>query len=174
MMIVGLLVMGVVVAAASTFKSEKSFMIWAIPLGITGNLVITFSSIMLCRLGGPASSKMLSFGQVFFCLGALIAPLLVAVVLKLGLTWRISFVCLGAAIFVIGVWFAWRRGILSTPNAAQLTAAGNTNSIFRDPLLYIFSATIFCYTTFETSSNTWLVAYFQEHLKLSAELSLAA
>ena len=107
-MIVGLLLLGITVFSASTFGSFKSFLIWAVPLGITGSLMETFSTIMLCRLGGPGSSKMLNFAHVFYCLGAIIAPLLIATVLNYGLSWRIAFLCLGSMILVIALWFTWQ------------------------------------------------------------------
>ena len=99
LMIAGLILMGIVMTSASTFGSYKWFIIWAIPLGYSGATVETFNAIMLCRIGGPASSKMLNMGQVFFCVGAITAPLVVAGVLDRGLSWRWAFLGLGINYF---------------------------------------------------------------------------
>ena len=65
LMIIGIFLMAVVMASASTFGSFKWFLIWAIPLGIGGSLIETFNSIMLCRIGGPDSSKMMNSARYF-------------------------------------------------------------------------------------------------------------
>ncbi|MFA5864152.1 MAG: MFS transporter [Phycisphaerae bacterium] len=178
LVITGILFLAILLMAGSTFPNFKWFIFWAIPLGFAGGLVETFGAIMICRFGGPQSSKMLNFGQVFFCLGAIIAPTLIAFILGYGFSWRVSFLGLGILILVIGIWFIYQTRTLKEPTW-EMTDIGHKNSdafaptvkipLLSDPLLYYLCGALFTYVAVEGSIIVWVASYFEKNLGLPAK-----
>jgi MFS transporter, FHS family, glucose/mannose:H+ symporter len=178
LIISGILLLGLLLMAGAAFPSFIWFIFWAIPLGFCGGLVETFSSIMVCKFGGPQSSKMNNLAQVFFCLGAIIAPVIVAGLLGMGFSWRAAFITLGFLIFVFGIWFILQTRNLQEPKwdispsnrePSDLPVPAANPSLRSDPLLLYLAAAIFLYVTIEGSIVVWVASYFENFLHLDVK-----
>jgi len=176
----GLIGMGLTLAAAAALPSMSWFVAWAVPLGYAGGLTETFSSIMICRLSGPNASRMMNLSQVFYCIGAILAPQLVAVLLDWQIHWRAAFITLGTPIFLITVVFVLftRRLNSNCPPQTVNSERPNPKSdiensksgipLRADPLFYCLTAALFIYVTVECSIVCWVAAYFEKHLEVTA------
>ena len=168
LIITGIFLMAFVMASASTFGSFKYFIFWAIFIGISGGLVETFNSIMLCRIGGPASSKMMNLAQIFFCLGAIVTPFVIARMLNYGMPWHLSFIFFAAIIFIIGICFTWYTRDIVEPQIEVSVSATTAKSVglLNDPLFYFLCGTMFLYVAIECAAGVWLATYFEKHLSV--------
>src|SRR3990167_2451279 len=90
--LIGLLIVGLTLLAGSTLTTLRWFIIWAIPLGFGGGLIETFGSIAVSEHEKPNSSKLLNMSQVFFCIGAISAPQIVAFMLYIRIAWQYIFI----------------------------------------------------------------------------------
>jgi fucose permease len=180
LVIVGVMLLGVLLIIGAMFPSFTWFIFWALPLGFCGGLVETFSSIMVCKFGGPQSSKMNNLAQVFFCIGAIIAPVIVAALLRMAFSWRSAFITLGILIFVFGVWFILQTRTLQEPTwEIETSPDGQDSSVARvpavhpplqsDPLLYFLALALFIYVMVEGSIVVWIATYFEKYLHIQVD-----
>jgi fucose permease len=175
LVIFGIFIVGAVLAAGAILPDFSWFIAWAAPLGFMGSLVETFGSIMICRFGGTESSKMMNLGQVFFCLGAIFAPMFVGFMLESHLSWQLAFVILGSAIFLIGIYFTLMTRNIQEPEPEESATDGDRSPapavripIYCDKLFYLFAGSLFLYVSVECSVICWVPAYFEEYLRLPA------
>ncbi len=180
LVIIGVMLLSVLLMVGATFPSFTWFIFWAIPLGFCGGLVETFSSIMVCKFGGPQSSKMNNLAQVFFCLGAIVTPAIVAGLLRMAFSWRTAFITLGILIFVFGLWFILQTRTLREPvweietsftsrDPSDALAPAVHPPLRSDPLLYYLAGALFLYVTIEGSIVVWVATYFEKHLHLRVD-----
>jgi FHS family glucose/mannose:H+ symporter-like MFS transporter len=180
LIIFGIMLLGVLLMVGAAFPSFTWFIFWAVPLGFCGGLVETFSSIMVCKFGGPQSSKMNNLAQVFFCFGAIIAPAIVAGLLRMAFSWRSAFITLGILIFIFGIWFilqtrnlqepAWEIEPSPSSREPADTRGPVTHPPLRsDPLLYYLSGALFLYVTIEGSIVVWVATYFEKYLHVQVD-----
>jgi len=178
LVIAGLFAMGVLLLGGAILWSSLLFAIWAVPLGYAGGLTETFSAVMITRLAGSRSSKMMNLSQVFFCLGAIFAPQLVAVFLRWQLPKHAVFICLGLIILVIGVIFV----IFTEPTvkpAGNITGparsgGGNPTDpprreipLLSDTSFYLLAGALLFYVAVECSFVCWIATFFEKHLGVS-------
>jgi len=155
--VTGVLTLGVFLMAGAVFPDFKWFLALAVPLGFSGGLVETFSSIFLCRFSGSGSSKMMNLSQVFFCFGALFSPFLVSQILRLGIPWRLAFVILGSIALIIGIAFTVLTRTLTeppiepmnNPGPAKGSISNEKTAVWSDKLLFMMSAALFLYVVIE-------------------------
>jgi len=178
LVMVGLIGMGLTLMSVSLLPGIGWLAIWMLPLGYAGGLSQTFNAILTLRFGGSDSSKILSFSQAFFCLGAVATPPLVAAMLRHNMPWQLAFVSLGAVIVFIGVAFMiLTRGIadgsprdVPSPDSASVGHEGAASSspkpFLSDPIFRLLCASIFADVVVESSILSWVAAYFQNQLNV--------
>ena len=170
--LMGLSVAALSLLAGSQLNSLSGFVLWAIPLGAGGGLVEIFCSVIISQQEKPHSSKLMNLSQVFFCLGAIFAPMMVAVLLDRQVPWRIIFVFYGLFVFLnlVIFYFLTRE---KTPVAVQASAKikNHSGSLFNDPLFILLAGALLVYVTFESVVACWVSVYFEKGLSCSAQSS---
>lgn len=172
----GVIALSLTLMIGAAFPSFPWFLALAVPLGFAGGLVETFSSILICRFGGPSSSKMLNLSQVFFCFGALFAPSFAGGILAFGISWRIALVGLGGLALLIGLFFIrmtrnLKEPVIELPPVDQAASPTTLDRIpiKRDPMFYLMAAALFLYVVVEGSIVVWIPSYFEKHLHVPAD-----
>jgi fucose permease len=167
--LLGLFTITAVFAAGPFLPNMLAVAAWIIPVGLAGGLIETFSSIMIADLEGGKSSKLLSLSQVFYCVGAIAAPQVVAFMLGASVPWRHVFLILGGAIALIAVFFTLAtRNLAAAPPDAPVENApepeGPPGHPLREPLFYLMALFLFLYVAIEGSIACWIAVYFEQHL----------
>ncbi len=177
LVVVGLLIVGLTLLLGSTLTKATWFIIWAIPLGFGGGLIETFAAILVAQNDKPRSSKLMNLGQVFFCLGALSASPIAAVMLYLGISWQNIFILFGVFIlFILFIFFfLTRKGSEDAVHSAHKANRLST-PLLKDSLLFLLAAVLLICVTFESVIACWLSVYFEKQLSVpvhSAALRLS-
>ncbi len=174
----GIFTLSATLLAGSLIPSIGWFIVWAVPLGLAGGLVETFSAILVTRFGKNHSSKLMNLSQIFFCLGAIAAPQIIAIMLGAGLSWKIAFISFGILIAVIGAAFSiFMRGInepaieIASAEISSPPQSIRFTPIYRDTFFYVLSAAIFFYVCIECSIVCWIAAYFEKFMGITASSS---
>jgi MFS transporter, FHS family, glucose/mannose:H+ symporter len=163
LVLIGLLVVVITLLVGSTLTSLRMFIIWAVPLGIGGGLVETFGSILVSNLEKPHSSKLLNMSQVFFCIGAIFAPQIVAVMLYLKISWGHIFILFGLLILLIMCIFFFMTRKVTQVIIHPVRAANNFSTpLLKDSLFFLLAATLLVYVTFESVVACWVSVYFEK------------
>lgn len=168
----GLFIVALVMLIGSQINSLSGFALWAIPLGAGGGLVEIFCSVIISQKEKPHSSKLMNLSQVFFCLGAILAPVIAAILLKREVSWRSIFVFYSLfLLFILCVFFLLTRE--GSPVAAYGDSKGNnhSSSLLKDPLFIFLSGSLFVYVTFESVVACWVSVYFEKGLSCSVQTS---
>ncbi|NLX06569.1 MAG: MFS transporter [Phycisphaerae bacterium] len=170
----GLFVMGLLLLAGSQLQSLAWFAIWALPLGYAGGLTETFGSVMIANLGGVGSSKMMNLAQVFYCLGAVIAPQLAAVFLDLDLSWRLALASLSLMILLIAALFTHlTRDLIRRPAGEPAASADEPSEppvrLLTDRTFHLLAIALFLYVSIECVFVCWIASYFEKFLDVPKE-----
>jgi fucose permease len=171
LVVTGLFMLGGAFFAASGFDSMTFFLVWAIPLGFAGGLVETFSSVIIANRSSEDSSKLLVFSQVFYCLGAFLAPQLVSVLLNYNWKWQSIFCIMGGSITVIAVLFAFftQKKFTDLQDKFQAERSeAQTKKPFELSLVFVLTALLlFLYVVAELISICWTPLFFETKFALS-------
>ncbi|MFC1676935.1 sugar MFS transporter [Planctomycetota bacterium] len=168
---IGIFGTGAMVAIGGLLPGIWWFALWVIPLGAAGGLVDGFGSIMVTKFGRSDSSKMLNICQVFFCAGAVSAPYMVSVLLKLSVSWNVIFLLFGGFIILVGLFFTYfTRGKLSASGHDVESAKSELKiSLHKDKVFLMLAGCLFVYVVVECSIVAWVTAYFEKHLELTRD-----
>ncbi len=167
--LIGLAILALAFFAGTRLTTLTGFIIWAIPLGFGGGLVEAFSSVMISNREKPGSARLLNFSQVFFCLGAMAAPLVTAMLLYRNVSWQTIFVVLGSFIFLVFcIFLATTRKECVSQGPVEQARNSNLSPLLTDRLFVLLSIMLFTYVTFESMMASWIPAYFEEKLACSA------
>ena len=175
--LVGLLIVGMTLLVGSTLTRLSWFAVWAITLGFGGGLIEAFGSILVSHNEKPNSSKLQNLAQVFFCIGAISASPIVAVMLYRGISWQYIFILFGLFIlFILCVFFfLTRKGSEDAVHSVQ-KANNFSTSLLKDSLFFLLAAVLLIYVTFESVIACWVSVYFEKRLSVpvhSAALRLS-
>lgn len=173
LVIAGILTLTIAFAASHLVSNFLSIVLWIIPVGLAGGLTETFCAIMVAKLDGPHSSKLLNFGQVFFCAGAVTAPYLAGLMLAGDIPWRGILLILSSFLLVVGLFFVGAtRTVTATPslpvNPPTAPAGSSKSSFHCDPIFILLATAMFLYVTIELAAASWLATYFEHTYDLSA------
>jgi fucose permease len=172
LVVIGLLIVSATLLVGSLVKELSWFVIWAMPLGFGGGLAETFSTVLVSQHEKLKSSKLLNMSQVFFCMGAIGAPQVVALLLYFKIPWQVMFIIFGIFILLINFVF-----FLLTKNEKPASVNpvnienGNLIPLLKDPMFFLLSAVILFYVTFESLMACWLAVYFEKVLFCPAHLA---
>lgn len=163
-----------------------SLIVWIIFLGLAGGSIETFGSIMVSGYDMPGSSKMMNLSQVFYCLGAIAAPHLVALCLTGGASWRAIFIMIGGLSTAIGILFLFAELRGREAGAIRIITRRTSQSVFRRTsrrmsrkpsqklsrkvrrLFVLLAGLMFVYVVVEISIASWIAAYFERFLSITA------
>ncbi len=167
----GLFILGICFFIASGFNSIFLFLIWAAPFGFAGGLVETFSSVIISNHSNDDSSKLLVLSQVFYCVGAYIAPQMVAVLLIYNNNWQSIFRFIG--FFIVGIivlfmlFTAKKFTVFKTniPNGHQ--SLNEKQSFCIDRKFLMTAPLLFLYVVAEIISICWVPLFFENKFSLS-------
>ena len=166
--LVGLLVVGLTLLVGSTLTRLRWFAVWAIPLGFGAGFVEIFGSILIAHSEKPNSSKLQNLFHVFFCVGAISAPPIVAAMLYLNMPWQHVFILFG--LFILLVLYAFflltRKGLTNAGHSVQKENNYST-SLLKDSLFILLAATLLIYLVCESLVACWVAAYFEKQLLCS-------
>lgn len=165
LILLGLLMVAVSFGACSTVTSLRWFITWMVPIGFGGGLVEAFSSVLITQKEKPDSSKLMNFSQVFFCVGAISAPQVVAMMLYLHLSWRTIFHVFGLFIFCMaGLFFLFTRHEFKERDHCEHDAHDISTPLLKDALFIFLAIILFVYVTFESTMACWIAVYFEKKL----------
>jgi MFS family permease len=160
----GLICMGVAPGYVALCVTVLIFSLFGSPLGSIGQ------SVML-DMYPTKRSRYLSLQTLFGAIGSFIAPLLVAVNIAGGLTWRWSFLETAALVLLLtSIMF-----LVKIPNSsAERSSRTPLTSIIRNPNMMIAVVLVFLYVAVDLGFSYWLAEYFNSELGVSLRLSSAA
>ena len=168
--LVGLLVVGLTLLVGSTLTSFTWFAIWAVPLGFGAGFVEIFGSILIAHSEKPDSSKLQNVFHVFFCIGAITAPPIVAAMLYLNMPWQYVFILFGLFILVVlGIVFLLTRKGLTIAGHSVQKGNNYSTSLLKDSLFILLAATLLIYLVCESLMACWVAAYFEKRLLCSVD-----
>jgi MFS family permease len=163
-----LLISAVFFVGPVALRSTAALVLWVIPLGIAGGAVETFSSVQIASLGGSGSSKNLCLSQVFYTIGAFLAPQMVYLILGAGLPWESAFVLIGVfSTVVLGFFLLMnlRRGAVAKERAAPVSPAPAASS--GGPLFLLMVVLMLADVLLENLSASWLSYIFELRFALT-------
>jgi fucose permease len=167
--LLGLGVLTLVFFVGTQLTTLTGFIVWAILLGLAGGLVEAFGCIIISNYEKPGSAKMLNLSQVFYCLGAMAAPLVIAMMLYRQFSWQNIFFVMGLLIGVITIVFlALTQRDESDGVQQEKTPNGNAKPMYTDALFIYLSIMLFVYVTCESMVASWIAVYFEHKLAISA------
>ena len=174
LVIIGLLGLAALFALGACLSRFIWFALWILPVGFFGGLIETFATVIIAGHKKSNSSKLLNLSQVFYCLGAILAPQLIAILLGYQISWRVIFILLSLSIFLIGLFFILLSRNSKIPDTKIPTIiADSLNSkppvsLWSDTSFYLLAAVLFLYVIIEMSSVCWMAAYFEKRFELTA------
>jgi len=160
----GLVSMGVAPGYVALCITVFVFSLFGSPLGSIGQ------SVML-DMYPTKRGRYLSLQTLFGAIGSFIAPLLVAVNIAGGLTWRWPFLQTAALVLLLTTIMS----LVKIPNSsAERSSRAPLASIMRNPNMVIASVLVFFYVAVDLGFSYWLAEYFNTELGVSLRLSSAA
>jgi len=160
----GLVCMGFAPGYVALCITIFGFSLFGSPIGSIGQ------SVMLDMYPGQRS-RYLSIQTLFAAVGSFIAPLLVAVNIAGGLSWRWPFLETAALVLVLTSVLT----LVRIPNAsADRSSRAPLTSIIRNPNMVIASVLVFLYVAVDLGFSYWLAEYFSTELGVNLRLSSAA
>ena len=128
--------------------------------GAGGGIVESLVSALLSDLHGERRQKYLNLSQVFYAVGAVLAPAAAGMAIHRGLGWRVSYGA-AAALFAVALgWYAIER--TPAPSREETSDSGATGELLRNPLLWATCVGMFLYVGAEAAACSWLPRYFAE------------
>lgn len=169
----GLLIAGALAGAISlaVFASTDTWfalVLAAIPLGVSGGIVDTVGNGFVAT---RETSRVMGFIHAAFALGAMIGPLLVAVLAGFDVSWRAAFAVLAAAEVVLAIGY-WR-----TAARVRLPMEGERRSPHRSgsaTLLALSVWVFFAYVAVEGSVGLWAFTLLTESQGVGAAVASLA
>ena len=173
-LITALTVSSLLFLSAPILNSFAAVLLWIIPLGFCGGLIETQATILLGREDGRQSGRYVALSQAFFCLGAVVAPQIVSVLLSHDVDWQSGFYIFSSFIGVVAV-----GAILILPRAYKSKKHKEKNYVARDRsevvsvgrdrgmVLYLFAAAMLLYVVVEGTLVAWLPAFFETRFGLT-------
>jgi len=159
----GLVSMGVAPGYVALCITVFVFSLFGSPLGSIGQ------SVML-DMYPTKRGRYLSLQTLFGAIGNFIAPLLVAVNIAGGLTWRWPFLQTAALVLLLTTIMS----LVKIPNSsAERSSRAPLASIMRNPNMVIASVLVFFYVAVDLGFSYWLAEYFNTELGVSLRLSSA-
>ncbi|RKX90607.1 MAG: hypothetical protein DRP70_00115 [Spirochaetes bacterium] len=148
----------------STFME---LLVWIIFLGFSGGLVETFASVLVSGYDSRGSSRLLNLSQVFYCVGAIAAPQIVAFLLNRQVQWGRIFVFFGFLELLITILFIVFSydDILGRSNAVE--TKHREKILFKDAAFFLLGLSIFFYVLSESFLVFWLPAYQESYYLFS-------
>jgi fucose permease len=175
LVLAGLFLLGAALFAASGFRSINLFLLWAIPFGFAGGLVETFSSVIISNHSSSDSSKLLVLSQVFYCLGAFLAPQAVAVLLNHNWQWQSIFQIISCFIVITAVAFIilTQRKSAALPGVSDERLAGveEQRPFGFDIMFFLTAFLLFLYVVAELISICWIPLFFETRFSLNPAAS---
>jgi len=160
----GLICIGFAPGYVALCLTVFGFSLFGSPIGSIGQ------SVMLDMYPGQRSRYM-SLQTLFAAVGSFVAPLLVAVNIAGGLSWKWPFLETAALVLMLTSVVA----LVRIPNAsADRSSRVPLTSIIRNPNMVIASVLVFLYVAVDLGFSYWLAEYFKTELGVNVRLSSAA
>jgi len=150
--------------------------LWVVLLGFSGGLVETFASVIISAYDAPGSGRLLNLSQVFYCVGAISAPRIVASFLDRQVPWQSIFILFGFLEIALALFFI----ILSFHNVWGFTDTVKSNNeksnahkvvsatpLLANPVFIFLGFSILIYVLSESFLVFWLPAYLELHRSFS-------
>jgi len=161
---IGLIAVGFALGYIALCATVLIFSLFGSPIGSIGQ------SVML-DMYPDQRSRYLALQTLFAAVGSFIAPLLVAVNLAGGLSWRGPFLETAALVAILTVVVLLVR---IPDSAAKHSGRTPLRTILRNPNMLIAAALIFFYVSVDLGFSYWLAEYFSTELGVNVRLSSAA
>ena len=113
-------------------------------MGVGGGFIEVFATAAVAELYYPDNRRMLNFSQVFFCLGAIIMPMVSSVLIRHQVSYKISF--FGASIFalLVVVYLGLSKYEHKTMEPEENNETG-IKTLLSSPVFYLLAFGIFLY-----------------------------
>ena len=156
--------LGLVALAPPLWILQLALFLSGLAWGTCNNLV----NFIIVQVSGGHSGR-ISRVHTSFSIGAFLAPLLVALAVRLGISWRwpVALIAVAAAGLVLLAVFL---PIPETSAAGERSAPQNKGYL-RDWRLYLYMLLLFLYVGIETGFSGWLVTYLTGHRHLDPSVA---
>ncbi len=142
-------------------------LLWIVILGFSGGLVEAFASLLVSMYDKPGSGRFLSLSQVFYCLGAVAAPEIVAHFFDARIDWKRIFTFFGfmeIGMFLVFILLSgkiiWGKETKNTGKQIQ-PAERRGKHLLKDKAFIFLGLSIFFYVTGESFILFWYPAFLE-------------
>lgn len=138
-------------------------------IGGFGGIIESTISALTAELNPENPSFYVNMSQVFFAIGALIAPVLAGYAVKSGVSWQICFLVLGVLLLVFSIIFILNK-LPPLPAPNKITLDGFKNLVTDKKFLLICLCMVF-YTGTEVGNWGWMSTFLKENMGFSLSKS---
>ena len=152
---------------ADTFTTMTLVVLW---MGMGGGLLEVFSTAGIAQMYYPDNRKMMSFSQMFFCLGAVIIPVVSSFFIKHNLSRNILFGGCALISLISVIYLAGCKFPKYTPEKHHNKFASRS-PLLHQPIFYLAALGMFLYVTAELAVSSWICVFFEQGLNSSKVLA---
>lgn len=168
LVVLGLTGLSISFFIAPLISGFRGLVFWFLFLGFCGGLVETFSSVLTAAYDRPGSGRMLNLSQVFYCIGAIAAPQIVALLFGKQMSWKVIFIFFGFfEIFITAFFIVFSIDDIKGHSSVSEKGIPDQKerekiSMFKSPLFLLLGFSIFFYVLIESFLVFWLPSYFEK------------
>ena len=160
-LVLSLAVSSLLFTAAPLLRSFALLVAWFVPLGVAGGFTETQATLLIGRIDGDGSSRVLSLSQAFFCLGAIVAPQVVSLLLKNGIEWRSAFFVFAGLVGAVAIFALIAFLLPSETEPALQSKHTSANRRWYGGAFPAFAIAMFLYVVAEGVIATWLPTFYE-------------
>lgn len=123
---------------------------------------------------GRRRTAMLNWAQAVFGLGAVLAPVLIAALLRMGADWRTGYFYAAALAGLSGTLALWAIAMRQERPVGDGSSGSGWREVISDRLVLLCSVGILLYVGAECGTAHWLAKYFRLNLGSSAPLAASS
>lgn len=131
-------------------------------LGISGGFLEPQISILIIDTNKKSEGLYVCLSQVFFCIGALVGPLISVVITKIGLDFKCAYIVAGVLCFINFIFFLFiDMSTLENKKTEDLANIRNMAKIKNRSIFVLLSAIMFFYVCAEIGLVTWIPLFLR-------------
>ncbi len=148
-------------------SSFRGLLLWIVLLGFSGGLVEAFASLLVSTYDKPGSGRILSLSQVFYCLGAVAAPRIVAHFFDARVDWKRIFTFFGFMEIGMFLVFILLAGKTIWGREPKSKGKQRGKHLVKDKAFVFLGLSIFFYVTGESFILFWYPAFLEGYYSFS-------
>lgn len=154
------------------FALVPIFIVTAYALGAGSGIIEIVATAALADSVEPARRRaLLNFSQVFYCVGAVGAPIFFGFLFEREYGWRVGFRIIGVLCVVSAVAMLWHARRIGAPRAARPATRSRLRDLLHNRTLVALIVGLLLYVSGEMGYAQWVPTYFEEVLGASKRVA---